>query len=403
MAAVPIILRVATAQDLEAALNAALLPLTSDLIIGMQIDQTKPGPYNQRNIYVDFLHNSVRATPLLAPIQAKVITASTESDLAIYFTQYIASLPGYFISQLFVVYTQFNPDPIQGAIGILFYCSDPNASSNWSSGPSGSGGSTFLNPNPTPASVGGIPAGSTFPTPQTMQTMWNLLLYPYQAPAFTSFGISGQNPPFEVGHTVPASITFLWSTSNSANVQPNSISLLDITGSTTLATGLANTGSDPIVLGSSIRLVASGSYQFRITGTNSIPASFQSNLTLTWQWRLFYGTNAAVTLTGTQIGALSGSQLATGYAGTYVTPAGGYKYICQADAAGGQLNSVKDQSTGFNVPMAIAADNAAYSNVDGGGFSYALVPYTNVEGVTTNYRVYRTTNSLGGAVTLVVT
>jgi len=71
--------------------------------------------------------------------------------------------------------------------------------------------------------------------------------------------------------------------------------------------------------------------------------------------------------------------------------------------AGGQLNFVKDQLTGFNVPMATVSDHAAYSNVDGGGFSYALVSFTNAYSVVTNYRVYRTKNSLGGAVTLVVT
>jgi hypothetical protein len=53
--------------------------------------------------------------------------------------------------------------------------------------------------------------------------------------------------------------------------------------------------------------------------------------------------------------------------------------------------------------MATVADDPAYSNVDGGGTSYALVSVTNVNGVTTNYRVYRTANSLGGAITLIVT
>jgi hypothetical protein len=39
----------------------------------------------------------------------------------------------------------------------------------------------FQNANPTPLTVGGIPSGSTFPTPTDMQTMWNQLLYPYVA------------------------------------------------------------------------------------------------------------------------------------------------------------------------------------------------------------------------------
>lgn len=268
----------------------------------------------------------------------------------------------------------------------------------------GGGSSTFTNPAATPVTVGGIPAGSTFPVAQTMQQMWDALLYPYQSPAFTSFAISGQATSKEVGATIPASVTFTWSTSNSANVQANSIALVDVTGGNIpLGSGLANDGSQAVVMGGPITLGAAGVYQFSIAGVNSELAAFASTLTFTWRWRLFYGVSANPTLTGPQIGALAGSDLAASYVGTFACAAGGYKYVCLADAVGGQINTVKDQLTNFDIPMATVADNAAYSNVDGGGYSYALVSYTNVNGVTTNYRVYRTANSLGGAVTLLVT
>lgn len=262
----------------------------------------------------------------------------------------------------------------------------------------------FINPLPMPVTIGGLPAGTTFPVRESVQEVLAKLLYPYQYPAFTALAITGYASPFEVGYTVPASLTFTWATSNPSNIQPSSLDIVDVTGgNVVLASGLANDGSEAVVLGASIQKIVAATHQFRMDGMNTIPSTFSGLLNLFWLWKLHYGNDANPTLTGVQIAALSSGLLTDSYARSYATAAGGYKYICQADAAGGQLNTVKDQLTGFNVPMATVADDAAYSHVDGGGFSYALVSFTNGEGIVTNYRCYRTKNSLGGAVTLVVT
>lgn len=272
-----------------------------------------------------------------------------------------------------------------------------------SSGDGGSGSSTYTNANAVPVTVGGIVAGTTFPTPQTMQEMWDALLHPYQLPAFTAFAITGESTSQEVGDSILAAVTFTWSTSNSANVATDSIDIRDTTSALDLILGTANDGSQAVVMPGGIQKVTAASHVFTISGTNTEAGVFSRTLTFTWYWRRHYGTNVAGTLTGADIGALVSSGLATGYAGTYAYAAGGYKYLCFADAAGGQVNTVKDQSTGFSVPMVTVGDDAAYSNVDGGGFYYALVSRTNAFGVTTNYRVYRTLNLLGGAIALVVT
>jgi len=265
------------------------------------------------------------------------------------------------------------------------------------------GPTTYTNPDATPATVGGIPAGSTFETPHTMQEMWDALLYPYQAPAFSSFAISGQSTTIEVGYSIPASVTFTWATSNSGNVSADSIDIRDTTLALDLVLDTANDGSQAVVMPGAVQKTTATTHVFNIAGVNTQSGSFSRNLTFTWQWRKHYGTSASGTLTGADIGALASSLLSTAYAGNYAYAAGGYKYIAFADAAGGQVNSVKDQSTGFSVPMATVTDDPAYSNVDGGGFSYALVSRTNAYGVTTDYRVYRTLNILGGTITLVVT
>lgn len=51
-------------------------------------------------------------------------------------------------------------------------------------GSGGGAGPTYTNATPTPLPLGGIPAGTTF-TAQTMQQMWDRLLYPYIAPFIT--------------------------------------------------------------------------------------------------------------------------------------------------------------------------------------------------------------------------
>lgn len=270
-------------------------------------------------------------------------------------------------------------------------------------GGTGGDGGTYTNPNPVPSTVGGISAGMTFPTPQTMQQMWDTLLYPYQAPGFGSFSF-GQPGSVEVGYTMPAALTFTWSTSNSANVAPNTCSIVDNTAGGTLMAAAPNDGTQAIVLpGGSVQRVTSASYSFTISAVNTHGGAFSRSASISWMWRLHYGVSANPTLDSVGIGALANSGLASGYAGTYNMGAGGYKFISFAHAAGGQINSTKDTSTGFNVPFATAADNAAFSNVDGGGFSYALVSRTNANGVTTQYRLYRTKNFLGGAVTIQVT
>ena len=248
-------------------------------------------------------------------------------------------------------------------------------------------------------SVGGISAGTVF-TAASMQAMWAALLSPYAAPGFTSYGISGVSNSLEVGASFGPSVTFTWSTSNSGNVTANSIGLSDVTLSTTIATGLANTGSYAATLGAAVTRTTAGNHVFGISGTNSNSGTFSGSGTFNWYWTLYYGGSANATLTAAQLLALGSSNLATGYAGTYAVSSAGYKYLCLADAAGSQINSIKDQSTGFSVPMATASP---YTNVDGGGFNYALVSVTNAHGVTANVRVYRTLNSLGGALTVVVT
>lgn len=228
----------------------------------------------------------------------------------------------------------------------------------------------------------------------------------YSAPAFTAFGITGQSTPIEVGATIAAgNKTFTWSTSNSANVAANSISIVDTTAGTTLATGLANDGTQVISI-SAITNNVPATQVWTINGTNTHAGAFSRTYTVNWYWRVYAGTNAAVTVTANQIKALTdASGLRADFPGSYpIASAAGYKYFCFPDSMG-DVTLFFDSNGNFPWDMATVSDNAAYSNhqATGGDYYYAIVSVTNAQSVATNYRVYRSTNTFSGTPVFVVT
>ena len=207
----------------------------------------------------------------------------------------------------------------------------------------------------------------------------------YQSPGFTSFYADGRSASLEVGDTFAANPTFIWATSYSANVAADSISILDVTGGTTLVTGLANTGSYAATH-ATITETTNTSWEFRILGQDSISATFARNYVLAWKWMVYSGESASAgPLNQAAIKALRVSGLASAYAGDYLMLAGNYKYICYP-AVYGTATNFTDRSTGFPVAM-----DDPYTVSVTNGFSQ-----------TTNYRVHRSYYALGGALTITV-
>lgn len=235
-----------------------------------------------------------------------------------------------------------------------------------------------------------------------LNTALDGILNPYQAPAFTAFAITGQSTTLEVGTSIASgSKTFTWSTSNSGNVQANSISIVDTTLSSTLVSGSTNDGTETISI-STITNSAPGSHTWTISATNTQSSGFSRTLTVSWLWKGYAGTSTGATLDATAIKALTDyAALTSTPLRTYSLASGGYKYVCFPDSFA-TPSLWKDPSTGFNVPLATVDDNAAYSHTDTAGNQYALVSVTNANSVTTNYRVYRSQNSLGGSLSLQV-
>ena len=218
-----------------------------------------------------------------------------------------------------------------------------------------------------------------------MQQMWDALLYPYQAPSFTSFGVSGNNP-LEVGETLPANQTATWATSNSGNVNVNSVDINNISPPfTNLVTGTANDGSEVLPQGAITHNTESIN-TWQIRATDSHGSNFNRNYSKSWYWRMYYGEDVNTTLTGATLKLLRASLLTNSYTRNYAMQSGStYKYIAYPTSFGTATNFT-DTDTGFAVAM-----EAPYT-----------VSVTNAYGVTTDYNVHRSTNILNSAITIAV-
>lgn len=266
----------------------------------------------------------------------------------------------------------------------------------------GAGDMVYNGQSPTTITVGGLAAGSPI-AGQTFTEILETMLTPFQAPSFSVFSIA-QTSPVEVGATVSGNKSFSYAFAQSANVAPDSVSIVDVTNSTTLASGLGVGASPASANVGSIQKTSPASHQWRATATNIQSATFNSsNATVAWLWKLYHGTSGNPILIEDDIEALSNSELASSRNAIYSFAPGDYKYFAWADSLGSPTASTgfRDTATNFPVAMADSTDDAAFSNTQN-GWSYALVNVTNVHGVAADYRVYRTKNILGGSINIQV-
>jgi len=256
----------------------------------------------------------------------------------------------------------------------------------------------YINANPVPTTVGGIVAGSSFPSPGlTTQQMWDLLLY-WVPPTFALFFFPGYpTARLEVGDSINGIFTpIAWAETSVFNIAPNSIDIEDRGAGgggpvVNLETGVA-VGGSPIMHNFSLSPITYNTMNnnvFRIIATDTNPAgpfNFALNYTIYWSWMLYAGTDATTPLVEADIEALTDyAGLTDTFARTYSFSAGNYKYVCYP-AVLGTATVFTDVATGFNVPFEVPY----------------TVAVTNAFAQTTNYNVHRSTNILGAAMDIAV-
>lgn len=255
---------------------------------------------------------------------------------------------------------------------------------------------TYTNLTPTPVTQGGIPAGSTF-SAKTMQEMWDMFLYPYQYPAFTSFSRTNLLSQYELGQEVEISgQTFTWTNSNDSNVVLGSLYIEQLNPvTTTIVSGLnpdtPGPGNTTITLGTTISsssLATLGLY--RITGTNTNSGTFSSTISRTWKPRWYYGRSANTSVTEAEVTGFT-STLTTGVVNNYVSitndPSNTTYIYLVIPTSLAQPTDLRDSVAGC------FGSNIPYTNL-------GTITFNNAYGVSQTYDVYRTINIVGGALNI---
>jgi len=273
----------------------------------------------------------------------------------------------------------------------------------------GGGGSAanviYKGASPTTITVGGEPAGTAI-YGKTVQQILQEILVPFIVPTFASF-YNNISSPQEVGTTLSGNKNFYYSFNTVYDVLDNTISIKDLTNSTTLATGLSIAQGVGVSL--SIGTITNSALATHVWQANAKDLNNNPlvpvNYTITWYWRTWYGNNTLATLTASDIqntSTIQSSFLNSTFKTTYNTNAGGYKWFIWDDSLGSPtaVTGFKDASTGLQISMADATDNVFFSNTQN-GWSYGIVSVTQ-NGVTSNKRCYRTKNQLGGALQAII-
>lgn len=247
--------------------------------------------------------------------------------------------------------------------------------------------STFLytNESPMPEEVGGYEIGDTFDS-ATLQQLFTNLLYPYQYPSVTSFGMSGQSTTLEVGDKISGGIrSFNWNLSHDVNVASNSITITDTTNNNTYQQNLSNDNQQDIDIGSDIIKTSSQSNTWTLTAKNTKNQTISRNFNVYWKWKTYYGASSLETLTADGIKSLVSSSLDSNFTGNKSVPANGYKYFAYPVTFGLKTRFM-DSINGFAVAME----------------QPEVISIVNDFGVSTDYYVHRTTNPIVGSLIVAV-
>ncbi len=252
--------------------------------------------------------------------------------------------------------------------------------------------------NPTTVTVGGLTAGSTVSGP--IQRTLDRILFPFQVPTFSNFLISGQSNNLELGQKVNGGAglaTFLWSTTNPANIQVNSLSVIDVTsGNITLGSSLANDGTEALAILDISKSTIGAPHQFKVQGIDLQSTTFNRVYNLTWLVRRCFFISATDYYTpsgndATISSALNALTVTTQYelAATRqmtksLSPTAHYIYFVWDDSLGGDQNI-------FTV-----------NGLPNTSWVYKTFSYTNSYGIVRNFRLFRSLNILSTNFNVVV-
>jgi hypothetical protein len=237
--------------------------------------------------------------------------------------------------------------------------------------------------------VGGILPHTSFDKVAT-NNLFDMMFYPSTQPSFASFNIQGINSTYEIGNNISAgSYTMSWIISNSSSIVSNSIYIYG-TNSEILYGPTNNSGKILRTFGS-IQYNTPNVLTYSITAETNRGIVIGSVYNINWNYGIYYGSSTQSLLT-TYGGFLSYQNNLNGnYNGTYILPGGTfstYKYILIPDSFATISNIYWN-----NMPVVMADSIDGYT-WSANNLNYHYINFSNVSGITSPYKVYRTKNKL---------
>lgn len=262
-------------------------------------------------------------------------------------------------------------------------------------GGGGSAESTWeLNVPTTATDVAGIPQGTLLDIGSNAIDILEKMLYPYQQVAFTSLS-TGLPSSFELGQTGGnGSATVSWTRSGPTGNWIANSAYIRYSG---LASGIALTAGSPTANSASVAYPAfratnlsSNSVTITITGAqqqgdNPVQRTSSSN----WWSRLYWGKSTNINLTDPSLLSFGSNELLPTKSTSNQTK------TLSAGAGAGNF-------------FVFIHDDYDISKMTLGGFDVALATtatgsVTNSHGLSTVYKIYRSSNQLNGAVDVIIT
>jgi hypothetical protein len=220
-------------------------------------------------------------------------------------------------------------------------------------------------------SFGNIPKGLNLKG-MTFKDFIDIQYYSILPIHFTNFQIAGVQSKQEVGTTIPANLSFIYSVSDSEKVD-QIIELKDITNDIVLATNII---SSPINTNSNeLTNISPGTQIYRIEGRDKENRIFSKDINIDFLWKIYYGESNNEVLDNTEINSLRQQILSNTFEGNFNFSGGGYKFFCYP-AEWGEVSTFRDNETS----IAIAMDDPK------------TIEVTNQQGISKQYVVYRTFN-----------
>jgi hypothetical protein len=248
----------------------------------------------------------------------------------------------------------------------------------------------FTNTGTTTITVGGISPGTVL-SGKTVQEIWDLMFFPYENPAFTSFNVNPSLPIFELGQSVTAGTkTYSWGIQHPQNLSANTLSIIEYTGTSqfiTIENGLTG-NSKSITTTPPTFSSATPTTQtiYTIRGYDTQNNLFTRSINGSWRHRWYYGKYSGTSLTESDITGFT-SALVTNVVNNFITwsptltPEYGYLVIPTGLT---QPSDLVNSSTGCN------GSNIPNTNNN-------TISLTNIYGVSTTYRIYKTDNQFAGS------